>query len=511
MGLKYRAFSTQTICFLLAVAFSFSLVGCGEIELPSGLKGFSVADITNVAFEASDSNLSEVAPPKVVAQLDEILEQYQPRVDILSPSSSTTIQTTEVEVKLAVEGYALFKDDRLKLGPHLNLMLDNEHYAEIYDLRQSIFVKDLKPGTHTIRVIVEKPWHESFKNPEAFAQTTFNVLTETQDNNPNLNLPLITYNQPSGVYSEEPILLDFYLKGMARNDWQVKVTINEESFTVDEWQPIYLKGFQEGNNLIQLELLDGMGEIINNEFNQPIRLITYDSTSSEQDTLAKLLTDRLSFTEAVAIAKPNYIESINKFESRETTTEDIFSEVPVESENEVIKDIEEPTVEERPVEITSEVTEEITEERENENEANAEAETTEISEVVETTPLDKAARIVSKDKETVVTKTKLETVIEPQPVEEKNVSAKNFSRRDSISTTSIDKNTADSRQDTAKRVEGLTEVPVPEEIEAVEIEDDLTIKAKESDTITIKIPKPKLKVPQWWKDLVVNLQQRFNR
>ena len=501
MGLKYRAFSMRTICWLLAIALGFSLVGCGKIELPSGLKRFSVPDIKNVTFDTPNSNLSEVAPPRVVTQINEILEQYRPQISILNPLSNTTIQTTGVEVKLSLEGYSLFRDDRLKLGPHINLILDNEHYAEIYDLKQSVFINDLKPGTHTIRAIVEKPWHESFKNQEAFAQTTFNVLTETQDNNPNPDLPLLTYNQPSGVYSGEPILVDFYLKGVAPDDWQVKVSINEESFTVDEWQPIYLKGFQEENNLIQLELLDGMGKTIKNEFNQPIRLITYDLTSLQQDSLAKLFTDRFSFEEAIAIAKPSYSKPLGNFKSRETTIKEVYPETPAELENEVIedeviKDIEEPTVEEEiPVEIPDEVSEAITEKSEPKNEANTEAATIEISEVAEITSLDETTRTVNNDEEPTVTQTKSQTAIESQP--------------DSISTT-LSENTADLHQDTAK-IKSIAEVSIPEEIRAVEIEDDLTAKAQESDTITIKISKPKLKVPQWWKDFVANLRQKFNR
>ena len=203
-----------------------------------------------------------------------------------------------------LKGYPIFKDQDLNLGPHLSLILDNEPYQDIYDLTKPIVLENLKPGTHHLAVLVEKPWSESFKNPEAFAQTTFNILTETEDD---LDLPVLIYNQPNGVYQAEPVLLDFYVAGMKPGTWQVRTTINDQKFLLEQMQPTYLKGLQEGNNLVQLELLDRKGKAIKGKSNQPIRLITYEpNTSSSSNTLAKLVNGQLSFDESVLIADENY-------------------------------------------------------------------------------------------------------------------------------------------------------------------------------------------------------------
>lgn len=333
MGLKYRASMKTIYCYLLAIALSWSLFGCDK----------PVANLRNGAFDSSN-NLSEVAPPQTIQQLKQSLNQYQPQVTIVTPKNDLTVEDTTVEVSLAIEDFPLFKSENFGLGSHLDLILDNEFYDDFYDLRP-IVLKDLKPGTHTLRVLAQTPWHESYQNEKAFAQTTFHVLTKTNENNPDPELPLLTYNQPNGVYSAEPILLDFYLKNVDTEDWLVNVTINDESFALYEWQPIYLKGFKEGNNLVKLELLDRNGESIDNTFNKTIRLITYNEAGFENDTLAQLITGQISAEEIIATAQQNYfIQPIEETFVGKIVEEDISTEEPNNESSEPII-IEKPTLE----------------------------------------------------------------------------------------------------------------------------------------------------------------------
>lgn len=310
-------------CYLLAIALSCSLVGCVK----------PVVDLRNGTFDTSGNGLSEVAPPQTIQQLKQSLFSYQPQVEIVSPKNDLTVEDTTVEVSLTVQNFPLFKSDRLGLGPHLDLILDNEFYGDLYDL-EPIVLEDLKPGTHTLRVLAQTPWHESYKNKGAFAQTTFHVLTETNENNPAPQLPLLTYNQPNGFYSAEPILLDFYLTDVNAEDWLVKATINDKSFTIDEWQPIYLEGFQEGNNLIELELLDHNGQSINNTFNKTIRLITYDEADFEGDTLAQLIAGQITAEEIIATAQQNYFIQPIAEKIVGKIVEEITTEPPIESSEE---------------------------------------------------------------------------------------------------------------------------------------------------------------------------------
>ena len=536
MGVKYKAISAKVISCLIAIALSCSLVSCDRINLPLADK-FSIPEIKNVGFDGINS-LSEVAPPELIQQLDQTLKSYQPQVSILRPKLNETLANTEVEVVLKVEDYPLFKDEKLGLGPHLNLIVDNEHYAEIYDLQESIIVKDLKPGTHSLRVLAEKPWHESFKNIEAFAQTTFNVLTATVDNIPEQNTPLLTYNQPSGIYNDEPILLDFYLADIEDQNWQVEAKINEESFIIDEWQPVYLKGFQEGNNLIELKLLDSNGNPIENEFNQPIRLITYNPSDQTQKTLTQLFNNEIAFQDAVAITTQDYyiqpIEEPAAVEAIEEPTvtepEDVtVIEEPTAAEPSAVETIEEPeetSIEDLPTINSTEPSVEDNAAEILDTDLESEPESSDVEET--SLDLEKRDAIADNIEEAIETANNITISETPQettitltpPTENESQTAEtslqapviNSAKKDSISTTSVNDTTALVPKDTSDELPEALAIPIPEEIEAVETEADLDlVQEEESKKITIEIPKPKkLKVPQWWKNLVANLQQRFN-
>lgn len=317
LGLKDRFISMKNICFcLLLICLSWGLLSCGEQKISTRFESSPGLSLKPVSTAISSGKLSEVAPPEIIQQLSKNLDQYHPQVSIVTPRADEVLQQATVDVKLQIRDLPTFKDEQLGMGPHLHLILDNEPYLAVYDLDKPITLKNLSPGTHTLRVFASRPWNESFKNEEAYAQTTFHVLTKTNDNNPDPTLPLLTYNTPQGTYGAEPIMLDFYLTNaplhlVAREnpddkirDWHIRVTVNGESFTIDEWQPIYLKGFQKGNNWVQLELLDEDNNNIENAFNNTVRLVNYEP--KEKDTLAKLVEGKISLEEARPIVEAGY-------------------------------------------------------------------------------------------------------------------------------------------------------------------------------------------------------------
>ena len=323
------------VSLLMAAVLVGSLVGCGDRALttPSGT--------SKPSSSLGSGQISEVSPPEVIQQLRPALESYQPQVTILSPQADEVLQDTTVAVRLQVRDLPIFKDPQLGLGPHLHVILDNQPYKAVYDLEQPLVFEDLAPGTHTLRVFASRPWHESFKNEGAYAQTTFHLFTKTTDNNPDPKQPLLTYSRPTGSYGAEPIMLDFYLTNAPLHlvaqsnpddeiaDWRVRVTVNGQSFVMDRWQPLYLKGFNSGKNWVQLEFLDEQGNPVTNVFNNTVRLITYEPKG--KDTLAKLVRGELSATSARGIVDPSY-----------TTT------TPVPTLTPVPKPLQTPSVEETP-------------------------------------------------------------------------------------------------------------------------------------------------------------------
>ncbi len=300
--------------WIMTLVLVLSLTSCGE-KVASQEVSNSYRENSPQISQIS-KQFSEVSPPSVIQELRTILEVYQPQVTIVTPKSDEVFQDDKVTASFQVKDLPIFKDPQLQLGPHLHVILDNQPYIPVYDLNQPLVLPDLSPGTHTLRVFASRPWHESFKNEGAYAQTTFHVFTKTDDNNPDAKLPLLTYSRPQSSYGAEPILLDFYLTNAPLHlvdkensndgfsDWRIRVTINGESFIFDRWQAVYLKGFQTGKNWIKLEFLDNQGNPLKNAFNTTVRLIDYQPKG--KDTLSKIVRGELTADEVRGIVDPNY-------------------------------------------------------------------------------------------------------------------------------------------------------------------------------------------------------------
>ena len=304
----------KTVKTIIIILLFSCLIGCERLNLGDFLIGDRPSELPVSA--ANNSSLAETSAPKIIRKLSQNLQQDSPRIKIVAPEAGQTLEGTDVEIELAVEDFLVFKDDSLGLGNHINLIIDNELVQAIYNIEEPIIINNLAPGTHTIRVFAVRPWGESVKSKEAYAQTSFNVLTETQDNLPNPDYPLLTYNSPTGTYGAEPILLDFYLNdsnfrsGNSINleQYSVKATVNGTSFLINDWQPYYLTGFEPGDNWIKLELIDRSGNTIENAFNNTVRVFEYDP--QQEDALAKLVTDRLSFDDAKSIVNRDDVKPV---------------------------------------------------------------------------------------------------------------------------------------------------------------------------------------------------------
>jgi hypothetical protein len=270
---------------------------------------------TNTSLATTDGPLSEVNTPDAIAKLAPTLEKYHPQVQILSPKADEVLSDDRVTVKLQVNDLPLFKHPELGLGNHLHVILDKQTYQGVYDLTQPLVLKNLTAGTHSLRVFASRPWHESYKNEGAYAQTTFHVLTKTAENNPNPQQPLLTYSRPTGIYSAEPIMLDYYLSNAPSHlvakgsegslpDWRIRATVNGQQFILDRWAPIYLEGFKLGKNWVKLELVDDLGNPLPNVYNDTVSILTYDPQN--KDTLAKLVRGELNPNLAMTLVDQNY-------------------------------------------------------------------------------------------------------------------------------------------------------------------------------------------------------------
>jgi hypothetical protein len=334
---------------ILILMLVLSLSSCGD-------KAKSQEPYNNVTVRDNPqltNQISEVSPPWVIQELGRSLETYRPQVKILAPHNNDTLQDDTVTVQFEVKDLPIFQDPQFKLGSHLHVILDNQPHTSVYDATQPLILSNLAAGTHTLRVFASRPWDESFKNEGAYAQVTFNVFTKSDDNNPE-SQPLLTYSNPQGNFGAEPILLDFYLtnaplqiggKDISQDeigDWRIRCTINGESFVLDRWESIYLKGFKPGKNWVKLDFLDGKGQLVKNVFNSTIRSITYEPKG--QDTLAKIVRGELSADQVGSIVDPNSItKPVVESKPIPTVTPIEPTPEPQEEEKPLIPEILQPT------------------------------------------------------------------------------------------------------------------------------------------------------------------------
>ncbi len=312
-NLKWKLI-THIVGSCLVLILAIGMTGCEQSVATATDSTENIAATSTLV--NTDGPLAEVNIPQSITKLALSLEKFQPQVRILSPQAEQTFTDDRVSVTFQVSDFPLFKSPQLGLGNHLHVILDKQTYQGVYDLTQPLVFKNLAPGTHTLRVFASRPWHESFKNAGAYAQTTFHVFTKTAENNPDSHQPLLTYSRPAGTYGAEPILLDYYLTNAPTRlgatdssertpDWKIRVTINNQQFMLDRWEPIYLQGFKPGKNLVRLELLDARGNPIPNVYNDTVGVFDYDLQT--KDSLTKLIQGEIPADLARTLVDPSYV------------------------------------------------------------------------------------------------------------------------------------------------------------------------------------------------------------
>jgi hypothetical protein len=87
----------------------------------------------------------------------------------------------------------------------------------------------------------------------------------------------------------QPVLLDWLLidaplQNLRQDDasWRLRITVNGESFLVDQQTPLWLSGWRSGANALLWELVDGKGEPLNPPYNSIVtELYLEDSKASK--------------------------------------------------------------------------------------------------------------------------------------------------------------------------------------------------------------------------------------
>jgi hypothetical protein len=259
----------------------------------------------------------QARPQAIVDMMKQRGEQddAKPTLKVVSPTNNATINGSTVEVKLDLsgdlKGYMPHKDPATGKGNHIHVILDNQPYEAYYELGQPFELRNVAEGKHTLRVFPSRPWHESFKNDDAFQMVTFTVKGGGDPSKPTTTnkgetvatpaksaassasptparegkdmanstageidpaKPLLTYSRPKGEYTgadADPIMIDFWLKNAKLQsdggEYRVRYTVDGGSPQfIDSWAPIWLGGWMSGKHTVKLELVDKNGQVVDN-------------------------------------------------------------------------------------------------------------------------------------------------------------------------------------------------------------------------------------------------------
>ena len=325
-------------CVVLAIG-ALTLAGCaGSDNANSNTTATTSVSPPAAAVSPAAQNLSVVErPQKIKDMMAGRGEQdtAKPALRFVSPRNGETISSSTVSVKLELsgdlKGYKPMKDPATGMGNHIHVILDNQPYEAYYDLGQAFELRNVTEGKHTLRVFASRPWHESYKNPEAFQMIAFTVkggaadamkptttnsgqvmADNKKDGNKNAGAnmnastnsatpregkdmpastageidgakPLLTYSRPKGEYKTadaDNIMIDFWLKnGKLQGEggeYRVRYSVDgSEAKFMDKWDPIWLTGWAPGKHTIKLELVDKSGNPVDNGgYNSTTREIT---------------------------------------------------------------------------------------------------------------------------------------------------------------------------------------------------------------------------------------------
>jgi hypothetical protein len=235
---------------------------------------------------AAAGRLQEVSPPGAVQQLEAALASHRPRLRITSPAEGALLPAGPWQLGLVLEDWPLVQDPDLGLGPHLVVQVDEGPGERIGDWRQgeagsgrlNLAMAALAPGSHRISVYAALPWGEAVKLPGATAQLRVDRVAANPVSQPAPGSAQLLVVSPDSLSQSEPVLIDWLLRdaplqGLRDGDarWRLRITVNGDSFLVDQNTPLWLRGMKPGSNALLLELLDGLGEPLNPPFNSLVR------------------------------------------------------------------------------------------------------------------------------------------------------------------------------------------------------------------------------------------------
>ena len=235
--------------------------------------------------------LQESAPPLAVQQLQEVLAEHLPQVEVVSPRDGALLPDGPWTLRARVSDWPLADAGELGLGAHVVVQIDDQPAQVLAGSAEALALElpALRPGSHRISVYAVKPWGEVVKSPGAISQIRVHRVAANPLQVPAPGSPQLLAVSPGSRPQGEPVLLDWILldaplQNLRPGDgsWRLRVSVNGDSFLVDQNVPLWLKGWRPGSNSLLLELVDGLGAPLNPPFNSLVQEVTLSPVAAER-------------------------------------------------------------------------------------------------------------------------------------------------------------------------------------------------------------------------------------
>jgi len=280
---------------LTVVVLLFCCWGCSGSTPPAGERSLS------------SGSLQEMAPPPAIQQVRERLASHNPEVRIERPRNGARLPEGRWTLDLSVHDWPVLDAGELGPGPHVVVQIDDDpplRVTTVENGRAELTLDQLAPGSHRITAYAARPWGESVKGPQASSRVIVHRLAPLPGSQPTPGTAWLVPVSPdsreaSGLQPmAEPVLVDWLLwdaplqhLGADDDQWRLRITVNGDSALVDRQSPLWLTGFQEGDNVVILELLDALGEPLNPPFNGVVRGVRIDRNTASSPWLQGRLSE----------------------------------------------------------------------------------------------------------------------------------------------------------------------------------------------------------------------------
>lgn len=192
-------------------------------------------------------------------------------VQIASPVPEQILPGPDVPVCVVTQGLSFVPG-----GCNLHIILDDGPFAVQYDPNHPYLLRDVAPGSHTLRVFAADRLHRAI--PGTLDVVTFSVGYQDEFNRPAPGYPLLTVNLPQGEYlgiDAGDVAIDFMVDGvcLARRGYHVAYYVDGRRFFAYNEGARHLKGLPPGFHTVRFELLNERGDLVPGPFNSLERVI----------------------------------------------------------------------------------------------------------------------------------------------------------------------------------------------------------------------------------------------